>query len=187
MIRIAAQLKNARMTPRKVRQLRSVVVGKPVREVQTQLQWQNGKAAQLVAKVLASAIANAKNNLDISEEELTVVALNVDEGIKFKRYNPVSRGMAHSFQERNCHIRVVVGSDTKELDKKKVKANIETLTVEELAKSEQAVERLEESKKEVASGDAEGASLDAAMLSRSKNKMMQQGGDKDKGHRRKSI
>lgn len=175
------------MTPRKVRLLRSVIIGKSAEQARTQLQWQNGKAAKLVAKVLASAIANAQNDFEISEEELTVVALDVDEGIKFKRFNPVSRGMAHSFQKRNCHIRVVVGSEGKKSSKKKVKADIETLTVEELAKSERAVERLEEPKKETAAGDGEAAPLDAAMLSRSKNKVMQQGGDKKKTHRRKSI
>lgn len=180
---IAAQLSNARMTPRKVRSLRSVIVGLPVSEARAQLDWQGGKAAGVVGKVLGSAVANAQHNHEIKEDNLRVVDLKVGEGMRFKRWRPASRGLAHAFVKRTSHVTVVLDELEPSGKSKKrgaKKADIETLTVDELARREKA------------SDDGAGAGQRQAASTKTgdvfqKIKMQQQGGDKKETYRRKSI
>lgn len=182
---VTAQLVNARMTPRKVRSLREVIVGLPVKEARAQLAFQNSKAAVIIGKVLGSAVANAQHNHEIEESSLMVAELKVDEGRRLKRWRPVSRGTAHAFVKRTSHLTVVLEElQAKRKVKKTVKkkADIDTFTVEDLARRG----RVEEA--------AAGESVPARTPRPSKTaqafqkmKMRQQGGDKKKTYRRKSI
>src|ERR687886_491914 len=61
-----------------------------------------------VAKAIKSAAANAEHNFNLSRDELFVKQLLVDEGPTMKRIRPVSRGMAHQYFHRTCHITAVV-------------------------------------------------------------------------------
>jgi len=186
---ITAQLKSARMVPRKARPLREVVNGLPVTEALAQLDWQRGEASKIVAKVMSSAVANAKENFDIEEGNLKVSDLEINAGARFKRHRPVSRGMAHPFVKQTAHIKVVLEEITESASKaaSKKKTEIETLTVDELAKREvPAEEVVPEGQSDKAGSDA-APSRDASGQAQSKMKTMQQGGDKQKTHRRKSI
>jgi len=181
---VTARLVNARMTPRKVRSLREIIVGLPVTEARAQLAFQNSKAAVIIGKVLGSAVANARHNHEIEESNLRVAELKVDEGMRLKRWRPVSRGTAHAFVKRASHLTVVLEElqATKRKVKKTTKADIDTFTVEDLARRERV----------------EGALADESVATKTprpsktaqafqKMKMLQQGGDKKKTHRRKSI
>lgn len=59
--------------------------------------------------MLASAVANAQNNLDLDPSELHVVRAHVDEGPTLKRYRPRRMGQAFPILKRTSHITVVVG------------------------------------------------------------------------------
>jgi large subunit ribosomal protein L22 len=105
---VMAKAKYIRRTPRKARLLADVVRGLPVSEALAFLEFSPRHAALDVAKVIKSAAANAEHNFNLNREDLVVKALMVDEGPTMKRIRPVSRGMAHQYFHRTCHITAVV-------------------------------------------------------------------------------
>ena len=66
------------------------------------------EAARVVSKVLASAVANARNNDLLDPDELYVSACYADEGTTLKRWRPRARGRATRIRKRTCHITVIV-------------------------------------------------------------------------------
>ena len=72
------------------------------------LKFLNKSAAIPVAKTIKQAIANAVNNKKIKEEDLKFAKIEVLPGAILKRWQPVSRGRAHSILKRTCHIKVVL-------------------------------------------------------------------------------
>src|SRR5688572_558781 len=133
-MKITAQHRDARMSPRKIRLLRAVVRGLPAAEARQQLHYLPGKAAHLIREVLASAVANAQHNFDIAEDKLVIADVIVDGGLVMKRFRPVSRGMAHPILKRSSHITVVLaerGESTQRTRKVK-KTEISTVTPDQL-------------------------------------------------------
>lgn len=187
-----AHLSNARITPRKARAIRSLINGLSVDKALAQLNFAGGKAAMLTHKLLKSAVANAVSNNEVEEANLRVKWLLVNEGFKFKRHIPVSRGSAHPFVKRNSHLTVVVEEIVPTTKKKtKKKEEIQTLSIEELATHDKA-EGIEI--KDKAKDKDKTSSGKVADVAKSKQneayqimKTQQQGGDKAKTHRRKTI
>ncbi len=64
-------------------------------------------ASRPVAKVIASAVANAKQK-GASEADLVFKEIQVTRGPILKRGRPASRGRWHPIQKKSSHIRVVV-------------------------------------------------------------------------------
>ncbi len=62
----------------------------------------------MVHKVLASAVANARNNEQLDPDDLYVSACYADEGTTLKRWRPRARGRATRIRKRTCHITVIV-------------------------------------------------------------------------------
>ncbi len=182
-----AHLSNARITPRKARAIISLINGLSVDQALAQLNFAGGKAAKLTHKLLQSAVANAVSNHEIEAANLRVKWLLVNEGFKFKRHQPVSRGSAHPFVKRNSHLTVVVEEIVPTSKKAKKKEEIKTLSVEELASKskDEGIEIKEKNKKESTKSVDVGTSKqnEAYQIM----KMQQQGGDKAKTHRRKTI
>ncbi len=185
------------MAPRKIALVRDVVRGLPVAEAQAQLKFMSGKASDIVGKVLNSAIANAVHNNELSSDDLVVRDLVVNGGFTMKRFNPVSRGMAHPIIKRTSHVTVVLetmsdkkaksakGTPTKG---KKVAANIETISAAEHIKREAQVvtDETKADAKEADTGLSQ-ATASKSEAASSKIKSAQQGGDTSKTHRRKSM
>jgi large subunit ribosomal protein L22 len=102
-----------RIPPRKARLVAATVVGLPVREALTVLDFTPRAAAKEVAKVVKSAAANATNNFSQDEDTLFVKSIVVNEGPTLKRGRARARGMYFSIFKRTCHITAVV--DTREI------------------------------------------------------------------------
>ncbi len=66
------------------------------------------KAAKPLKKAIDSAVANAKNNLNLDDSTLTFREINIGKGIAFKRFRPISRGRAHSILRQTSNIRIVL-------------------------------------------------------------------------------
>jgi len=114
---VRAVHRSARFSAYKAREVLNLIRGKSVAEARTILQFCERSAAEDVAKVLDSAVANAANNNDIPPEELFVSACYADEGSTMKRWRPRARGRATRIRKRTCHITVIVGRYTQtELD-----------------------------------------------------------------------
>jgi large subunit ribosomal protein L22 len=109
---ITAKLSNLRTAPRKVRQVVDLVRGKGVLQAQSILSFTVNKSARPVLKLLNSAIDSAKRNHQISETNLIISKITVDEGPKMKRWHPMSRGRAFPIIKRSAHIALVLSEIT---------------------------------------------------------------------------
>jgi large subunit ribosomal protein L22 len=105
---VVAKAKYVRRTPRKARLVADAVTGMKVADALAYLEFSPKHAAQDVAKAIKSAAANAEHNFNLSRDELVLKQVLVDEGPTMKRIRPVSRGMAHQYFRRTCHITAVV-------------------------------------------------------------------------------
>ncbi|MCB9816682.1 50S ribosomal protein L22 [Candidatus Nomurabacteria bacterium] len=103
-----AILKNYRQSPRKVRLLADLVRGKKATDALTTLRFVDKRASGPFAKVISSAIANAKQH-GAKEEELFIKAVQVNKAPTFKRFMPRARGSASRINKRNSHISVELG------------------------------------------------------------------------------
>ncbi len=103
-----AVLRHYRMSATKARQVLDLIRGEDVDRAADILRGTPREAARVVAKVLASAVANAQHNDGLDPEELYVSACYADEGTTLKRWRPRARGRATRIRKRTCHITVIV-------------------------------------------------------------------------------
>ncbi len=82
----------------------------PSRKPSNILKFAPQAASEPVAKVIASAAANAENNLDLDPSTLVVATAYVDEGATLKRFQPRAQGRAFRIRKRTSHITVIVES-----------------------------------------------------------------------------
>ena len=108
MSEVAAVLRGARLSAQKARLVADQIRGKKVDEALDILAFSNKKGADIVKKVLESAIANAEHNDGADVDELTVSTIFVDEGMTMKRIRPRAKGRADRILKRSCHITVKV-------------------------------------------------------------------------------
>lgn len=108
---VQAIAKSVRMSPRKVSVVASLVRGRTVADALTILAHTPRRAATPVAKAIKSAQANADHNHGYKIDTLRITEISVTPGIRHKRFRPVARGMAHPYQKRTSHIRVVVDGE----------------------------------------------------------------------------
>lgn len=96
-----------------MRPVLNVVRGKAVPEALDALNFLPQKVTGIVKLTILSAVHNLmdRNREErIDEEELLIKEIRADEGPRFKRFRPVSRGRAHPILKRTCHLTVVVGT-----------------------------------------------------------------------------
>jgi large subunit ribosomal protein L22 len=104
-----AQVRHARMSAFKVREVLDIIRGLPVAEAADVLQFTERGASAVIAKCLASAVANAEHNDELDADTLYVSACYADEGPTLKRWRPRARGRATRIRKRMCHITIIVG------------------------------------------------------------------------------
>jgi len=105
---VRAIAKYIHTSPRKVRLVVDLVRGRPVNEALSLLRFMPQSAAQDVAKVVKSAVANAEQNNHYSAEDLYISRITADEGPTMKRFRPRAHGRASPILKRSTHITVVV-------------------------------------------------------------------------------
>lgn len=105
---VAAKLRSARLSAQKARLVVDQIRGKHVEEALEILAFSPKKGAELVKKVLESAIANAEHNEGADIDELCVSTAFVDEGFTMKRTKPRAKGRADRILKRTCHITIKV-------------------------------------------------------------------------------
>jgi large subunit ribosomal protein L22 len=94
----------------KARRVIDLVRGKSVTDALDILRWAPQSASEPVAKVIASAAANAQNNEGLDPSTLVVASVYADEGPTAKRIRPRAQGRAFRIRKRTSHITVVVES-----------------------------------------------------------------------------
>jgi large subunit ribosomal protein L22 len=113
------------MSASKARQVLDLIRGEDVQRAAEILNGTEREAADIVGKVLTSAVANAAHNDSQNPEELYVAACFADEGATMKRWRPRARGRATRIRKRTCHITIVVSrlpADRLELRRKRMEA-----------------------------------------------------------------
>src|SRR5919199_6189406 len=95
-----------RVTPMKARRVVDLIRYLPTDEALALLRFAPQSASEPVAKVVASAVANAEHNLQLDKDALVVSAAFVDEGPTLKRIRPRAQGRAYRINKRTSHITV---------------------------------------------------------------------------------
>ncbi|HOJ76594.1 MAG TPA: 50S ribosomal protein L22 [Bacillota bacterium] len=103
-----ASAKYVRIAPRKARQVIDLIRGKRVNDAQTILKFTPRFAAEVIGKVLNSAIANAENNHQLNRDRLIISEAYVDQGPTMKRQMPRAQGRAALIRKRTSHITIVL-------------------------------------------------------------------------------
>ncbi|MFL6125794.1 50S ribosomal protein L22 [Actinophytocola sp.] len=116
--RAIARARYVRATPMKVRRVVDLIRGRSAEDALNVLRFAPQAASEPVAKVVASAVANAENNLDLDPETLWISQVYVDEGPQLKRFRPRAQGRAYRIRKRTSHITVEVESRPKPEPKK---------------------------------------------------------------------
>ena len=117
-----ASARFVRVTPMKARRVVNLIRGKQAEEALAILKFAPQGASEPVYKIVASAIANARQKatqegLPFREEELFVSEAFVNEGPTMKRIQPRVQGRAYRINKRTSHITVVVATPEKEEDR----------------------------------------------------------------------
>ena len=105
---VRARASYVRVAPRKARLVADQVRGLPLDDALTLLRFSPRSASQDIAKLIASAAANAENNHDLVADELLVRDITVDEGPTLRRYRPRALGRATRINKRTSHIKVAL-------------------------------------------------------------------------------
>jgi large subunit ribosomal protein L22 len=103
-----AQVRHVRMSASKARVVLDIIRGLPVGEAADVLTFTERGASEVIARCLASAVANAQHNDELDADTLYVSACYADEGPTLKRWRPRARGRATRIRKRMCHITIIV-------------------------------------------------------------------------------
>ena len=116
------------MSPRKIRLVVDVIKKmKPVDAIE-KLPFIQKRAGETLAKVIKSAIANAKNQ-GVSDTDLIFKEIQVGEGPRLKRGIAASRGRWHPIIKPMAHIKIVLVS-VKPAEVKKEETKVEEAQAE---------------------------------------------------------
>ena len=103
-----AVLRYYHMSASKARVVLDLIRGEDVNTARDILAGTTREAADVILKLMMSAIANAVNNDGLNADDLYVAAAYADEGPTMKRFTPRARGRAGRIRKRSCHITVIV-------------------------------------------------------------------------------
>ena len=103
-----AQLKFARISPRKVKIVCDLIRGKDLKLARASLEHTPKAASELLVKVLRSAAANAENNFGMDPDKLYVSTIYANPGPILKRGMPRAQGRMYRINKRTSHITVCV-------------------------------------------------------------------------------
>jgi large subunit ribosomal protein L22 len=99
-----ALLKFTRVAPNKARMIAREVQGMNAELALASLEFMPNKAARIISKVIASAVANG----DFEPEEVVITSCRVDKAAVMKRWRPRARGTASRILKPTAHILVEV-------------------------------------------------------------------------------
>lgn len=105
---VKAKANFIRQSPYKVRRVLDLIRGQSVEDARTTLQFTNRRAADVVAKVLNSAVSNAEHNNALDVDQLYVAEAYAGEGPTLKRFRARARGRAGRIDKRTSNIVIAV-------------------------------------------------------------------------------
>lgn len=137
---VKAQLNKLRISPRKMRLVANFVKGMSVGKARIQLEFSNKKSSNPMLKLLNSAVANAKNNFKLEENNLYISELLVNVGPTLKRWHPRAMGRAFPINKRTCDVALTLNEMDK-IGKKEGKKSNKKVLEEKMADKEKPSEK----------------------------------------------
>jgi large subunit ribosomal protein L22 len=113
-MQVTSKLRYARISPQKCRLVADVVRGQPVGNAIATLKFMPKKGADIVLKVLESAVANAEHNHGADIDELKIALIQVDTAPSLKRFAARAKGRGARIVKRNSHITVALSDGKKD-------------------------------------------------------------------------
>ncbi len=106
---VKASLRQVHVSPQKARLVADMVRGRNVNDAINILAFTRKKSAEVISKLLKSAIANAEENHKVVDvDDLFIKTIMVDKAITQKRFMPRARGSASPIKKRHSHITIVL-------------------------------------------------------------------------------
>jgi large subunit ribosomal protein L22 len=99
-----ASVRNVRISPKKLNVIAYIIRNMGAKEALETLQFMPKKGADIIYKVLSSAVANATHNDSQTLADLSISSVYVTQWLVYRRINPVSRGRAHRILKRTSHV-----------------------------------------------------------------------------------
>ena len=171
-----ATLRGYHMSASKARIVLNLVRGEDVTTAREILAGTTREAADVIGKVLASAVANAVNNDGMQADELYVSAAYADEGITMKRFTPRARGRAGKIRKRSCHITVIVSrldEDRLEILKAARSAQATASRTRRVASSRRRVDQTASLNKRETAAEVAAEAAEAAAMAESENEIVE--------------
>ena len=103
-----AELKYARIAPRKVKIVADLIRGKNADEALAIVKFTPKASSEIIEKLLKSAIANAENNHGMNRSKLFISEIYANQGPTLKRIRPAAKGSAVRIRKRTSHITIVL-------------------------------------------------------------------------------
>ena len=103
---VRAYLKGARLSPQKAGLVADQVRGLEVEQALDVLSFSKKKGADIIKKLLNSAISNAENNENADIDDLKIKSIVVNKGLVMKRIKIRARGRADRIRKPMCHIEI---------------------------------------------------------------------------------
>lgn len=103
---VTAKVKFLPVSPWKLRRYARAFVGKDIESARAFLSFHPSPTCKSLLKLLESAVANAENNFELDPSLLIVNRVLIDGGPKYKRIQPVMRGMAHRIAKPTSHVTI---------------------------------------------------------------------------------
>jgi len=144
-IEASATLRFYRISPFKTRLVADMVRGRRVDDAMKILAFTRKRGAEILLKLLKSAVANAEEKKVEDTSLLEIASVWVNRGPSLRRHMPRARGRADTIRRPTSHVTIVVRED--------LKAKAEELTRRDEADARKAKKRA--AKKEAEKGGTE--------------------------------
>lgn len=105
---VTSTTKFVRLSPKKARDVAREIQGLPVSNALDILTFTPKKAAQLIAKTLKTAIADAENNFSLDTNTLVIKQAVIGAGPTMRRFMPRAKGSAGPILKRTSHISITL-------------------------------------------------------------------------------
>ncbi len=121
MTEVTAKLNHLRMSPRKVRGVTRLIKGKDPNQALAVLKFLPKRASEPLRKLLQSAVANAKHNYQLNDENLYIHKISVDQGPTLKRWRARAMGRTYEIKKRTSHVTIMLKERKEKESKSKEK------------------------------------------------------------------
>ncbi|MER0171189.1 MAG: 50S ribosomal protein L22 [Nitrosomonas sp.] len=106
-----AKLRGVRLSAQKGRLVADLIRGLSVDKALNILTFSPKKGAEIIRKILESAIANAEHNDGADIDELKVSSIYIDRGVLMKRTSARAKGRGNRIVKPTCHISLTVSDN----------------------------------------------------------------------------